>query len=504
MGINANTANADLSCLAQGGHVNTDGELHEIAMRRVCSNCIGETFLRGEINQHGEAGECFYCDIDGKTITVGELADRVEMAFDQHFHRTSTEPSDYEYMLLSDKESSYDWSRHGEPVSDVISNLAEIGEDLASDVQWILQQRHADYEMAKMGEECPFASDSYYEESRVNIAGLQSEWQYFEESLKTESRFFSTVAEATLSSIFAGLTEHKTWKGRRVVIEAGPNRKISALFRARVFESEDQLAEALKRPDRELGPPPPRAARPGRMNAGGVSVFYDATDARVALSEVRPPGGSRVVVARFRLIRPIKLLDVEALRSVLVRGSFFDPSFLDRLEHAKFLEHLSHRITAPVMPSDEPLSFLATQAIADYLATRVSLDGIIYPSAQKKAGKRNVALFHHAARVQALEFPEGTELGANLFSSTDEGPEIDYWVWEEVPPPAASATGSDSDKFPHPILKPSPWPTDYDAREPTLQIETTELKVHHVQSVNVTTESHSVRRHRWKKRDMEF
>ena len=41
-------------------------------------------------------------------------------------------------------------------------------------------------------------------------------------------------------------------------------------------------------------------------------------------------------------------------------------------------------MTAPVMPDDEPLEYLVTQTIADYLATRTepALDGILYPSAQ--------------------------------------------------------------------------------------------------------------------------
>jgi len=49
------------------------------------------------------------------------------------------------------------------------------------------------------------------------------------------------------------------------------------------------------------------------MNARGVSVFYGAIDPRVALAEVRPPVGSRVAVARFEIIRPLRLLDLNAL-----------------------------------------------------------------------------------------------------------------------------------------------------------------------------------------------
>ncbi|MFK4535162.1 hypothetical protein ABIA00_003345 [Bradyrhizobium ottawaense] len=49
-----------------------------------------------------------------------------------------------------------------------------------------------------------------------------------------------------------------------------------------------------------------------------------------------------------------------------------------------FLRTLSARITRPVMPDDEHFEYLATQAVADFLATEssVPIDGIIFPSVQ--------------------------------------------------------------------------------------------------------------------------
>jgi len=65
-------------------------------------------------------------------------------------------------------------------------------------------------------------------------------------------------------------------------------------------------------------------------------VFYGATDPDVALAEIRPPVGSRVVVGKFGLQRPLRLLDVAALESVFVKGSIFDGGYIRRLEQAKF------------------------------------------------------------------------------------------------------------------------------------------------------------------------
>jgi hypothetical protein len=172
------------------------------------------------------------------------------------------------------------------------------------------------------------------------------------------------------------------------------------------------------------------------MNANGISMFYGASDKGVALAEVRPPVGSRALTAEFQIVRPLRLLDVTALQSIYVEGSVFDPGYLEQLSLAKFMGRLSERITMPVMPDDEPTEYLITQMIADYLARRPepALDGILFPSVQSPGDHRNVVLFHHASRVRSLDIPEGTELSARQYDTTEDGDEPNYHVWEEVPP----------------------------------------------------------------------
>jgi hypothetical protein len=200
------------------------------------------------------------------------------------------------------------------------------------------------------------------------------------------------------------------------------------------------------------------------MNAAGISVFYGATSPIVAIAEVRPPVGSRVLVARFDVIKPLTLLDLEALELIAdPQGSRFDPNHVRELELAAFLRGLSDRITRPVMPHDEPREYLPTQAIADFLANLSDpcLDGIIYPSSQvprrlpalRRAALladglgnasigRNVVLFHKSARVEALVaecelevrnddlfgFPENIDSDAPV---TEIGADVTYSVFEK-------------------------------------------------------------------------
>jgi hypothetical protein len=243
------------------------------------------------------------------------------------------------------------------------------------------------------------------------------------------------------------------------------------------------------------------------MNAHGIAVFYGANHPMVALAEVRPPVGSRVVVARFDIIRPIRLLDLTALGGATIRRSVFDPTFGRKLARVFFLRHLSSRITIPVMPDDEALGYLITQAIADFLATgtSVTIDGIIFPSVQAAGEYKNVVLFHKAARVAEIELPKGTEVSTSCGHSTEDGWEIDFSVSERLPdakPPAPA----DSDDFADigSEVVPACRPLETDERAITLKVNLNAISVHIVKAVAFTTDDYEVRRFRWRQSDMPF
>lgn len=332
------------------------------------------------------------------------------------------------------------------------------------------------------------------------------EWRAFDESLRSEARFFSKGAEQHLASIFNQLEELETRDGRSVILNAGPDTELTHIFRARVFQDESSLKSALMRPDKHLGPPPTRLATAGRMNARGISVFYGANSAGVGLAEVRPPVGSRVAVARFNFIRPVKLLDLTALDGVIARGSIFDPSYTGRLERSAFLRTLSDRLARPVMPEDEAFSYLATQAVADYLSTdqERNLDGILYASVQAGGDAHNVVLFRKSARVKYLDFPDGTKISADIYSfDEDEGP--DYSVTEQT----LSEQADQEKNRPEALLLESSGLNDFfaepsDSRALTLSVDTTSIAVHHIEAINIKSSSFQVRRHRREKHEPMF
>jgi hypothetical protein len=427
------------------------------------------------------------------------MAERIENAFDQHYRQTSDQPDFWQQYLIYDKESDYEWEQDGEPVVSAISNAALITEEAAKDIQAILEAKHFDLEAAKLREEYEFSSTSYYEEKEPSDEAWQGEWSNFENSLKAEVRFFSRSMSKHLESIFSSIDIMSTTDGRPVVIYAGPKANLKTLFRARVFQSDEKLTESLCRPDLHIGPPPAVLAIAGRMNAHGISVFYGSNDQRVAIAEVRPPVGSKVVVGRFDLLRQLRLLDLTALSSVMEKGSIFDSGWAYRLERASFLRSLSLRLTQPVMPDHEAFEYLSTQVIADFLANEndPKVDGIIFPTVQAAGDGLNIVLFHKSSRVELMTITKGTKIEAKLGRFNEEGWKPGYSVTEIIPsekPSVKERSLVQLPEFPR-FGNEQKRPIDKDLRDVTLRIDTDSIQVHIVRSVQYQYESHEVRRH---------
>ena len=427
-----------------------DEPVNEAKDRRLCLECVTEQFLRAKIKETGDHQTCFYCKQHRETLSVEQIAKLINDGISEFFEPPAKYGA-YMQAMLDElaKERREESPARGRLVAEVIKEEAGLTEIVAEDIRRVLVKRH----------------------------------------------------DEILTSVFEGIDESKTTNGQAVIVPAGPGTGLAELYRARVFQSEDKLEEAIIRPDRHVGPPPSFLATAGRMNAAGIAVFYGATSPEVALHEVRPPVGSKVLIGRFEVVQNLKLLNLDALEHVAgEHGSIFDPSHIYQLKKTKFLRSLCKRISRIVMPNDEPREYVPTQAVADFLANMEipSLDGVIYPSAQtgplpprgifgrmpNTAGS-NVVLFHKAAVVQEMIVPERTKVWGprnSLFDLTGTlrecDPAVDYTV-EEIAP-----------------SKPLQEPNDSPLRLSTLY-------VHYVTRVRFETISCPVSRHKSEKLEPE-
>lgn len=402
-------------------------DIESLQEKNICYDCIGDPYLRDIIMKDGKEDLCAYCQNVRSGLNLDQLANFVEDAFERHYELTPAEPDSYQASRLADKEDHYEFEREGMPVVYAIMDAVDIVERAASDLQKVLEYRYEDYYEERTTE---FSEDCYYELKKITDESWQTEWLLFEHSLQTKSRYFNEGGSQLLASIFQDISEQRTKSGRPIIVNVGPGCELLKIFRARVFQSSEDLQSALKNPEKYLGPPASEIAKAGRMNALGISVFYGSSKPNTALAEVRPPIGSTVVTSRFSIIRNLRLLDITAFKDIKIEGSIFDVGYAESIKKISFIKSLSDTISTPIMPNDEAFSYVLTQAIADYLASNrsIKLDGVIYSSVQYPEGV-NIVLFQHAARVEAKTHShEKSEVSMGYFN--DEGWNIEYEVTE--------------------------------------------------------------------------
>lgn len=153
-------------------------DIEELKAKQICCQCVGEAYLSREIEHEGAEAQCSYCGETERCISVDELSDRIENGFENHYTRTSDQPDSWQQSMLSDRESDYNmWFRDGDSVLDAIEAAAEIPAEAAAEVQAVLDDRHADIEAAKMGDETEFSSETHYEERGASDRAWQEEWR---------------------------------------------------------------------------------------------------------------------------------------------------------------------------------------------------------------------------------------------------------------------------------------------------------------------------------------
>ena len=444
----------------------------------VCHECIDDQFLANKVKEQGARRLCSYCGEMQETVTLETLADRIHEALQEHFELTPTEPEGlYELM----REHQGQWDRRGDPVEYVIADMAGLNERIADDVTALLSDSHR-YPAVKGREDDLYGSEAMYEERVPEDWYFRDIWAEFCNEIQSRARFFSPDAEDSLNEVFGDLTTLKALGGRAVIRKIGLDDKDRFIWRARQAQSTKELKDILRSPAHEIGPPPSRLAKGGRMNAPGIRVFYGALDESTCVAEARAPVGSYVVVAKFELLHSVRLLDLDALGTVYAGDSHFDPDYAVRKGHAAFLGRLVSEISRPVMPQDEAFEYLPTQAVAEYLANRVKprLDGIIFRSSQTGGVGHNLVLFNHACGVEPYDLPRGTEVSVHINDASEDGEDDEggmITVFETAPkdPPERVSSGNTEEGV---LAFSSPWidfyaeerdaPTPY--REPTLRL----------------------------------
>ena len=370
--------------------------------KHVCHTCIGDEFLAKQVEKEGTQAECTYCHATRPAFTLADLSRRIYEVVKDHF--TPIPEYDVPEQL---RQGLYDNKT-------LIEKVAGLKQDIAVAVREYLLKERAWRVDVDREEKNAYSDEFLYEEREADTSDLRSAWWDLKEEYFSHARLCKTTTVATLDRIFGNLASLRTIRNKPVIREINQGDRDSSFWRGRTAHSEPEVRSILKLKDlsSRLDPPPSEEAKAGRMNAKGIPVFYGALEEETCVSEVRAPVGGFVILAKFDLLNPVRVLDFKELSSIYSDFRHFDPNYIEKRSRERFLEELAGEISKPIMPHEEAREYIATQIVSEYLANQVELrlHGIIFNSSQTGGTGHNIVLFNGARSVEAYEPQPGTDL----------------------------------------------------------------------------------------------
>ena len=452
------------------GMKNDKKEVPDPGARLACAECVNDSYLR-ELIGRGEKRECSYGHKASGTIALVDLAEYIRRVFKNRYI-ISKDTGTARIPFTSETNSDVVLNNEGSSVEEIIRRETGAGKELANDLQRVMEKTFSGHDRKlHQRTENSFSENARYihkDRDAFLAGGLWDELQRCIDRKNTKK------VEKLLNSVFRDKPE--VFENSSVIIEKNPKTEPYSIYRARSFQSEEQLYEALIRLDQELGPlPPDRVTVGGRLNAAGTSVLYAAEKEEVAINEARPAVGSFVVVACFNVIKKVRFLDVSALKSVFEEKSVFDPDYSPLTEREVFISTLSDRLSKPVMPGDELVDYKITQEISKYLSglETLDVDGIIYLSTQTGKDEKNIAIFNKSSRIRERHIADEKRIVMHPHVN-EARPKFDYEIYEKALP------------------KDSLRVNDNDKRVPKLELDVTRLTMYTLTGITFSKDPDNV------------
>ena len=329
-----------------------------------CINCFKDVEVRNIIQSLSNIGNCDICHANQVYIYNTEKDDNLTPLFNgllevyaplsnlsEHFPREKT-------RLLKD-ELYRNWS---------IFNIDE--ENIYRLIREICFEK---YEETPELFDGPIAipaivDDTYLKEKQ--LFGL-NDWDKFAKSIKEENRFHTDVFNTNILKNYI----------RSCIVHL---KKGELYFRARRSSNENGFELC------EMGAPPKEKAGDGRANPKGISYLYLANDIGTAIYEIRAGVLDYISVGTFKLEKNIKLIDLTSLSEI---SPFYIEGQTQYAINKEHLRKIGDEIARPINIQDDPLDYLPTQYIVDFIKSLPEkYDGIKYHSTRKEGGY-NLAIF---------------------------------------------------------------------------------------------------------------
>lgn len=141
----------------------------------------------------------------------------------------------------------------------------------------------------------------------------------------------------------------------------------------------------------KMGAPPKELSSHGRANPPGIPYLYLASTPETGIAEVRPHTGETACVAKFKIVKPIKVADLRNPRKLV--SPFLLQGMTDVIQLRKdlpFLETLGEELTRPVLPRSAAIDYVPSQFLCEFIKKK-GFSGVLYSSSVGSG--MNMALF---------------------------------------------------------------------------------------------------------------
>lgn len=335
-----------------------------------CIECFSDPQIQAMISANGKYGNCDFCKKTNVLIC------------------TVDEPSDVS-DLISEVLNVYEESEDGESLfSTIIDNWNIFRKDSPSSYDLVAafcSTVYGDDEKNHNKNVC--IPRSYADEYGI-FSGHT--WREFSDAIKTKNRFCNGYFKADRLASFVGYSITKYTKG-------------TEFFRARICDG------IMGYPKEKMGSPPSGKRKSGRVNPEGIGVLYLTSDEATALREVRASAFDFVTVAKFRLLKEIKVVNISGLNRI--SPAVYSSSIESLAANIQTFSDIAKEIAKPLRRNDSSLEYLPTQFITEFIKSR-GYAGVSYTSTMGTGGT-NIAVFDetlfecesvHVVEINSIEY----------------------------------------------------------------------------------------------------
>lgn len=348
-------------------------------MKKCCANCFRDYAIKKFIQDKCVKGTCDYCKSKRVYICdINILADFLREGIYRAYNMPEDVPWGYG-GITTDTEDVFDYH-------DIFEDYSVFG--LIVDD---LKKENSELEGPWYPKDYDKDIDKEHEKYNI-IYSYLDEWERFATYVKYEKRFtifqnkysqeFSMpngtkISEEHYDSQVGFISRFENYLEDLIkVIEPG-----TFVYRGRI----NNTAKKFKHKD--LTSCPAKSSGYNRMSPSGFSYFYGAEDIETCIAELRPNLKSLVTVGKFRVEKPLTLLDLAELPGF---KSIFDPTYkFDVDPFLSFLSNFAAEISKSINPDEEIIEYVPTQVFTECIKENSSgpkFDGIRFISSINRGG----------------------------------------------------------------------------------------------------------------------